>query len=150
MRGLVVVLMSSLAVSACSLSTNTKGNWSCSAPTGSSCASIDAIDHSADAGRPSPASPGVANAAPVRWWEPQPFVFSEAPGPRREGDQVMRVVFAPWVDAQGDYHGRSEVHAVMRRGGWWVAAPTAAPSSQAAPVSRQPQPPAAEAAGASE
>jgi conjugal transfer pilus assembly protein TraV len=140
MRGLAVVLLAGLAVSGCSLSTNTKSNWSCSAPTGAACASIDAIDHAGDASRPAPASPGVATAAPVRWWEPQPFVFSDAPGPRREGDQVMRIVFAPWVDAQGDYHARSEVHAVMRRGGWWVAAPAAAHGQPAASTGRQAPP----------
>lgn len=42
----------------------------------------------------------------------------------------MRVVFAPWVDAQGDLHNRSEVMAVMRRGGWWMPTPTTVDASE--------------------
>lgn len=130
MRAALTIGVATLALAACS--TNTKGSWSCEAPVGgAACASIESIDRAGSrSAAPNPASPGIETAAPVRWWEPQPFVFSAEDGPRREGDQVMKVVFAPWVDAQGDYHSRSEVHAVMRRGGWWVATPAAAQAPQ--------------------
>lgn len=130
MRTVLTIALGAFALAACS--TNTKGSWSCEAPIGgAACASIDSIDRNGSVTSvASSTSPGIETAAPVRWWEPQPFVFSGEEGPRREGDQVMLVVFAPWVDAQGDYHGRSEVHAVMRRGGWWVATPPAARPAQ--------------------
>jgi conjugal transfer pilus assembly protein TraV len=130
MRAVLAIGLGALALGACS--TNTKGSWSCEAPIGgTACASIESIDRNGPAAASAAAnSPGIETARPVRWWEPQPFVFSAEAGPRREGDQVMMVVFAPWVDAQGDYHGRSEVHAVMRRGGWWVATPPAAQPAQ--------------------
>jgi conjugal transfer pilus assembly protein TraV len=110
--------------SACT--TNTQNSWSCGAigkaRICSTIADIDALktprstepDPSANAG-------SIEGAAPVRWWEPKPFVFAGADsGPRREGDQVLKVIFAPWVDAQGDFHARSEVFSLMRRGGWAI------------------------------
>ena len=119
-----LILLAGASLAACS--TNTKGSWSCGGVgEGQTCASIAQIDGSRSSGAANPESPGIENAVPVRWWEPQPFVFSDGTGPRCEGDQILPVVFAPWVDAQGDYHQRSEVWAVMRRGGWWVPAPNA-------------------------
>ncbi|SRR5690606_57313 len=129
MMGARVAIVGALAlfVGACG-STNTKGSWSCAAETGGSCSPISVTDGSAGRGA-SPSSVGIDTAGPVRWWEPQPFVFAADQAARREGDQVMRIVFAPWVDAQGDLHRRSEVVAVMRRGGWWMPAPTTASAS---------------------
>jgi conjugal transfer pilus assembly protein TraV len=49
----------------------------------------------------------------------------------------MRLVVAPWVDAIGDYHGRTEIFAVMRKGAWWVAPRpyrSSRPASAAAPA----------------
>lgn len=105
-------------------STNTKSNWSCGAVAGSSCAAISQTDQATVA--PQAVSAAVSDArggSPLRYWAPEPFVFSDQVGARREGDQVMRIVFAPWVDAQGDLHERSVVQAVMRRGGWWMSPP---------------------------
>ncbi len=117
-----------LTVAACG-STNTKGSWSCGADQGTSCSPISATDNAPRASA-STTSTGIETAAaPVRWWQPEPFVFSGDLGARREGDQVMRIVFAPWVDSQGDLHNRSEVIAVMRRGGWWMPAPSTATAS---------------------
>jgi len=127
----VVLLSASLAlgVAACG-GTNTKGSWACSGEPGVSCAPISVIDRAVSAGSAdSSASPGIESAGPVRWWAPEPFVFSSGQAVRREGDQVLRVVVAPWVDAQGDLHQRSEVLAVMRRGGWYMPAPTTAEAS---------------------
>lgn len=135
MRAAIVVLgLSSLALGGC-LSTNTKGSWSCKAPLGGVCQSIGEIDASTTAG-PAGAGPSaipvgarttIAGAEAVRWWKAVP-VAAQGPGfPLREGDQVVRVVFAPFVDRSGDYYARSEVYAVVRKGGWW--GPSAAPAA---------------------
>jgi conjugal transfer pilus assembly protein TraV len=103
---------------------NTKGSWACKAQDGVSCASIDAIDHDAQAksAKRRGETPVIDGAGIVKWWDrAEGYAQPPIKGPRREGDQVMRVVVAPWVDAAGDYHGRSEIFAVMRKGAWWVA-----------------------------
>lgn len=128
-KSVTILALAGLAALTTACSTNTKGSWACSSPSGSSCAPISTIDNSTESGAASQVA-RVEGAAPVRWWEPQPFVFSNGEGSRREGDQVMRVVFAPWVDAQGDLHNRSEVQAVMRRGGWWMPSPTTVDASE--------------------
>ncbi|WP_436358197.1 TraV family lipoprotein [Brevundimonas sp. CEF1] len=117
-----------LTAAACG-STNTKGSWSCGAEQGTSCSPIAATDSAPRAAAAGSATGIETAAGPVRWWQPEPFVFSGDLGARREGDQVMRIVFAPWVDSQGDLHNRSEVIAVMRRGGWWMPAPSTATAS---------------------
>lgn len=121
MRTILVIALMGAGLAACS--TNTKGSWSCAGVgEGRTCASIDAIDNGtarSTSGR-NAESPGIEGAEPVRWWEPRPFVFTDGEGARREGDQVLSIVFAPWVDAQGDYHHRSVVQSVVRRGGWWL------------------------------
>lgn len=107
---------------------NTHGSWSCRIPKGLGvCASIADIDKGATPSSPSAGQgESVLAGAPYRWWEAKPRAVSDGAGPRREGDQVVRVVFAPWVDMVGDYHARSEVFAVVRKSGWW--APERAPS----------------------
>jgi hypothetical protein len=128
---IVVLGLSSLALGGC-LSTNTKGSWSCKAPLGGVCQSIGEIDatptRSGAAGTsmvPVTARTTIAGAEAVRWWKDAPMA-AQGPGfPLREGDQVVRVVFAPFVDRSGDYYVRSEVYSVVRKGGWW--APSAAP-----------------------
>ena len=89
------------------------------------CSTIADIDAAKTAGSLGAQSGALASsidgASAVRWWEPKPFVFANPDmGPRREGDQVLKVIFAPWVDAQGDFHARSEVFSLMRRGGWAI------------------------------
>lgn len=123
-----IIIATSLLLGACG-STNTRGSWSCSAQAGTSCSPIEAIDRGVTQAT---ATPGIESGAqPLRWWEPQPFVFSADAAARREGDQVIRIVFAPWVDGQGDYHERSEVRAVMRRGGWSLPQPGTVQASEA-------------------
>lgn len=147
MRGAIVVLgLASLGLSGC-LSTNTKGSWSCRAPLGGVCQSIGEIEATptgAVAAGPSAvpvtARTTIAGAEAVRWWKSVP-VAAQGPGfPLREGDQVVRVVFAPFVDRSGDYYARSEVYAVVRKGGWW--GPSAAPTAftHPAPYVRPEQP----------
>lgn len=148
MRAAIVVLgLSSLALGGC-LSTNTKGSWSCKAPLGGVCQSIGEIDASATGG-PAAAGAGavpvsarttIAGSSAVQWWKDVPRA-AQGPGfPLREGDQVVRVVFAPFVDRSGDYYARSEVYAVVRKGGWW--GPSAAPTafSHPAPYVRPAEP----------
>lgn len=131
MRAIAAIVLVGVGLTACS--TNTKGSWSCSGVgAGQTCASIASIDGGANASQGVAAveSPGIEGSQPVRWWEPKPFVFSDGEGARREGDQVLSIVFAPWVDAQGDYHHRSVVQAVVRRGGWWLPSTSTAEASR--------------------
>lgn len=130
MRGAVILaVLGAAVVSGCG-TTNTRNSWSCRIPVGQgACANIEDIDQVGGpaAQRAQKGDGGVAGAVPVRWWEPKPRAIQTASnGPRREGEQVVRIVYAPFVDEQGDYHARSEVYAVVRRGGWWV--PEQAPS----------------------
>ena len=122
-KAIAVLALAGLA-GACS--TNTQNSWSCGAiGKARICSTIADID-AAKSPRSQNLDPGanansIEGAAPVRWWEPKPFVFASADsGPRREGDQILKVIFAPWVDAQGDFHARSEVFSLMRRGGWAI------------------------------
>lgn len=137
LRTLCALALAGCALSACA---NTQGGWSCSADRGVPCQSIASLDQ--DATTP-PVSreppPTVAGSGALRWWtakETPPGAFDTAP--RREPDQLVRVLVAGWTDAAGDYHAPSEIFAVMRRGGWW-APPPAAPL---APAAGMPPPPA--------
>lgn len=122
-KALAIVGLASLAA-ACS--TNTQNSWSCGAigkaRICSTIADIDAAKAPRSLGEePSALASSIEGASAVRWWEPKPFVFANPDtGPRREGDQILKVIFAPWVDGQGDFHARSEVFSLMRRGGWAI------------------------------
>jgi len=48
---------------------------------------------------------------------------SIAGAPVHEADQIVKVVLAPWIDRAGDFHGAAEIYAVVRKGGWSLAAP---------------------------
>jgi|GEM_PF-1682423 conjugal transfer pilus assembly protein TraV len=135
-----------IALTACGVllagcASNTKGSWACKVDEGRACASIDQIDHDEGAphGKRKKGAVTVDGAGVAKWWD-RADGYAQPPikGPRREGDQVMRLVVAPWVDAIGDYHGRTEIFAVMRKGAWWVApAPVPIeppPASAAAPA----------------
>ena len=112
------------AFGAAGCATHTKGTWACPADRGVTCQNIDSLDHAGGA-RPGAGTPtAVEGSAAVRWWSANDALtgnFDRAP--RREPDQVMKVVIAGWSDAAGDYHAPSEVFAVMRRGGWWAPPP---------------------------
>jgi conjugal transfer pilus assembly protein TraV len=123
-RNLTLLIAFGLApLAACS--TNTKGAWSCPADKGIACQSIDGLDHVR--GRPRPdgeTPPRVGGAGAVRWWAANDALagnFDRAP--RREPDQVVRIMIAGWTDGAGDFHAPSEVYAVMRHGGWWAPPP---------------------------
>ncbi|OYW73483.1 MAG: hypothetical protein B7Z26_11985 [Asticcacaulis sp. 32-58-5] len=123
-------LVSALCLLGLSACANTKGSWACKAEPGASCsniATIDANDSVAPGRGKHKAMTVVDNSGPAAWWSQEDARASPlVTGPRREGDQVMRVVIAAWVDAVGDYHAPSEVYGVMRKGGWWTSPPVSA------------------------
>lgn len=111
---------------------NTKGSWACRPDRGAPCQSIASLDHTSSA--PAPGEAPSLGGAPVRWWsrgEAVAGAFDAAP--RREPDQVVRVLIAGWTDSSGDYHAPSEVFAIVRRGGWW-APPAVTPLAPARPA----------------
>lgn len=114
----------------CITGNTTTHSWSCRAVGNQTCASISQIDRAAsDPSRPKPKA-SIFGAQPANWWDQnRPTSVTRQDGPRRETDQTMRVLVAPYVDAQGDYHDRSEVYAVMRKAEWWIAPPAVAPTS---------------------
>lgn len=123
----------------------TESRWSCTPGKGlfRSCASIGEIDTRSQPQRPD--GPSVTL---------QSLTGGELAGaghgattgmPRREGDRVLRIVVAPWIDAAGDYHSRSEIYAIVQRGGWSFPVPPPPPppvqvagAGSAAPGGAQP------------
>lgn len=126
MKALLAIGAACVALAGCA--STTEGSWSCKAPKGlgGNCHSIEENDRLiGGVGAADPAASAIEGAQVVRWWKTPPWSSLNGPGvPAREGDQVMRVVFSPFVDRTGDYYPRSEVYAVMRRGGWWGPAAT--------------------------
>jgi len=126
----IVATLSLLGLGACA--TNTKGSWACKAEEGATCANIASIDSLEGPplqgrGHKTKKTSVVDSSGPVQWWSQEDARAGElVGGPRREGDQVMRVVIAAWIDAVGDYHAPSEVYGIMRKGGWWTAPPVSA------------------------
>ncbi|OYW82072.1 MAG: hypothetical protein B7Z26_04030 [Asticcacaulis sp. 32-58-5] len=125
-----LTLVSALCLLGLGACANTKGSWACKAEPGSSCSNIATIDanETAPLGRGKhKAKTIVDGSGPATWWSQEDARASQlVSGPRRESDQVMRVVIAAWVDAVGDYHAPSEVYGVMRKGGWWTSPPVSA------------------------
>ena len=136
-----LALLLPLVLAACATASPTAQSWSCRPAGNQTCAPIHDIDAQAS---PSPSSGRhklVFGARPADWWRaPAPGATTREDAPRREGDQTMRIVLAPYLDAAGDYHDRSTVFAVMRKGQWWIAPPV---STSAAPEPGTELPPAA-------
>jgi conjugal transfer pilus assembly protein TraV len=129
MRPLFLLVLP-LALSGCLSPGTTSKSWSCRARGNESCAAISTIDQNIEP--ETKARPAIFGARPAAWWEGHPpTAETRSDAPRREGDQTMRIVVAPYVDAHGDYHERSEVFAVMRKAQWWIAPPIAVTSSPA-------------------
>lgn len=127
MRAALVIALG-LTAAACTGSPTEK-RWSCSPSKGAfrSCASIAEID-ARSAPQPTGGS-GVSlrtltGAAPAG--SPSAAAGSDV-SPVRESDTVLRIIVAPWIDAAGDYHARSDIYAVVRRGGWTVPVPPPPP-----------------------
>jgi conjugal transfer pilus assembly protein TraV len=110
---------------------NVKGSWACAVDRGGVCASITDIDHRPARGGPQgrhdsiPADPVVDGSIPAKLWGEGGWSVGPLAGaPVRQGDQVMKVAVAPWIDQAGDYHAGSEVYAVMRRADWYAPRPS--------------------------
>jgi conjugal transfer pilus assembly protein TraV len=114
------VLVASLPLAACAtlLGGNVKGNFSCSAPSGS-CAPSTIIDDSALA--------LIQNARPMtpaaRPWSQPPLrgegkVVAVTGGVSHRERRVLKVVFPAFVDQRGYLHEPRIVHAVADNGGW--------------------------------
>ncbi len=129
----VALFSLALALTGCVTSGTTSQSWSCRAIGNQTCASIEEIDsHPAVQGKASKGQ-AIFGARPANWWDaPNALSATREDAPRREFDQTMRIVVAPYVDAQGDYHDRSDVYAVMRKAQWWIAPPV--------PVTASPEP----------
>lgn len=124
----LALLIAAMALAACA---NTRGSWSCGADRGVPCQSIADLDRSGQHRSAAAPAPVAQGASAVRWWSTSEAVAGAFDGsPRREPDQVVRVLVAGWTDAAGDFHAPSDIYAVMRRGGWW-APPSAAPLAPA-------------------
>ena len=126
----LALLSLALALTGCVTASTTSQSWSCRAIGNQTCASISEIDAApAVRGQP-PKAQAIFGARPANWWDaPRAMSVTREDAPRREFDQTMRIVVAPYVDAQGDYHDRSDVYAVMRKAQWWIAPPVAVSAS---------------------
>lgn len=127
-----VIILAGLSLAACAGSPTEK-RWGCSIAKGAfkSCASIAEIDARS---RPQPLEPaGGVSLRTLTGARPADLAVAAGGGagaPQREADTVLRIIVAPWIDAAGDYHARSDIFAVVRRGGWTVPVQ---PPEEAAP-----------------
>lgn len=128
MKKFISLLAMSCALTACASTSSTENSWACRAVGNTTCASISQIDndevpHKGAKGKEDH-STVIFGAEPAAWWDRSlPTARTRQDDPRRESDQTMRVVLAPFIDAQGDYHDRMSVFAVMRKADWWVVPP---------------------------
>ncbi len=126
----LALLSLALTLTGCVSGGTTSQSWSCRAIGNQTCASIQEIDSRPAVQGQAPKAQAIFGARPANWWDaPKSLSMTREDAPRREFDQTMRIVVAPYVDAQGDYHDRSEVYAVMRKAQWWIAPPVAAAAS---------------------
>ena len=121
----VAALLTAGLLSACSSfakNKNVGSEWNCGAVEGYTCQSIEETRR--QIARPGASIvPGatVAAGGTVAGTVPPLFASSSyvaADAPIWRPDQVMKVQFAPFVDATGNYHARSQVYAVVQKGGW--------------------------------
>ncbi|WP_040308402.1 TraV family lipoprotein [Asticcacaulis biprosthecium] len=133
MTKVFAIFILQLVLTACASKSTTTQSWSCRAVGNQTCASIHEIDNrSAGQDKQVPRT-AIFGARLANWWDaPAPTSVTREDAPRREYDQTMRILLAPYVDAQGDYHDRAEVYAVMRKAQWWIAPPV--------PVTASPEP----------
>lgn len=126
----IVLLSLALGLTGCVTASTTSQSWSCRAIGNQTCASISEIDSRPAVQGQAPKAQTIFGARPANWWDaPKSLSVTREDAPRREFDQTMRIVVAPFVDAQGDYHDRSDVYAVMRKAQWWIAPPVAISAS---------------------
>jgi conjugal transfer pilus assembly protein TraV len=119
----VPLLILSLILSGCA-SASTTHSWSCRATGADVCASIATIDRRPESQAATKPSQAIFGGHVASWWsQNRPVAETAQDAPRRESDQAMRIVIAPYIDGQGDYHDRADVYAVMRKAQWWIAPP---------------------------
>lgn len=128
MKNIISLLAVSCALTACASTRSTENSWSCRAVGNTTCASISQIDNDEVPNKGAKSkvdrSTVIFGAEPAAWWDRSlPTSRTREEDPRRESDQTMRIVMAPFIDAQGDYHDRMSVFAVMRKANWWVVPP---------------------------
>jgi conjugal transfer pilus assembly protein TraV len=123
----VSLLTIALALSGCATASTTH-SWSCRATGPDVCASVATIDNRPAGTAARPKKTSIFGAQVASWWDQnRPTAQTREDAPRRESDQTMRILIAPYVDGQGDYHDRAEVYAVMRKAQWWIVPPSAVP-----------------------
>lgn len=112
---------------------NVTGSWTCPRIDGV-CAGIEDIDTGlAGVSAGSPVAPPVSRGSGIG------VAGSVLPGgapsasPIRSADEIARIVLAPMIDANGIYHARRELFAVMAPG-IWIEAPATADASPPASV----------------
>lgn len=111
----LTLLCGVMALSACASPVklqNVAGTWSCPLVDGV-CATTEAVDQ-----KLTRASVLEPINAPLTEDRGPITVTPESGALGRTYDQVARIVFAPLVDADGNYHEARVIHAVMQRGSW--------------------------------
>lgn len=115
----------------------TEGSWSCATPFGArSCASIHEIDE-----KSLPRALSQEGGLTLQALTGSAAFYSPAAAPLeampvREPDSTLRITFAPWIDAAGDFHEQADVIAVVRRGGWTLGTPAVDRAALPAEASR--------------
>ncbi len=143
MKKYLCLLALPFLLSACASNPSTQQSWACRAVGNTTCSTISQIDNeevptSTKRASRSDVQTEIFGAQPAAWWDKSlPTSTTREDAPRRESDQTMRIIVAPWVDQQGDYHDRTVVYAVMRKANWWVVPPEAV-QSEPAPGTRLP------------
>jgi conjugal transfer pilus assembly protein TraV len=108
----------------CTTTNPTSQSWSCRAIGNQSCVNISDIDAQPSIDAHSEANPTLYGAQLANSWDrSKALSVTNDKAPQRERDQTMHIVFAPYIDVQGDYHERSEIYAVMRKAQWWIIPP---------------------------
>lgn len=137
----ITFLAVALALTGCATASTTH-SWSCRATGTDVCASVATIDNRPAGTSATPKNKGIFGARVASWWDQnRPTAQTREDAPRRESDQTMRILIAPYVDVAGDYHERAEVYAVMRKAQWWVAPPAPVAGTDKASVQAAPKAP---------
>lgn len=134
-RSSALVIVPMFFLTACG-TTTVFDDWSCDTPTGS-CSTVAEVDAKATAAATD--SLGAMPPAPKRkagglmlTQKPPAATPPKEVTPMRTPDVTARIVFAPFTDRDGLFHGRSVIHAVMQDG-QWIASPKDTGDSTHAP-----------------
>lgn len=111
----LILMCGTLALTACASPVklqNVAATWSCPLVDGV-CATTEALDQ-----KLAQASALEPITAPLTKDHAAITVTPKSAALGRTYDQVARIVFAPLVDADGNFHEARVIHAVMQRGSW--------------------------------